>query len=241
MKEDNFEKALRLLEEFHENLDSVEVKQHSIYFKHGCYGGFYSKYIRQCKGVLVLTNHMGGFSIHKWGTHIGVPGRRTCSYANFVSIVFDVKNNIIKVNTRWDNDSPLMEDVGKFKPEVFKELYETIPEFLKSHGIYDYKESWNDDVLTLNIITNRIAKLENRIRTIRSLLLLKNQEFTKFNDGLEFKAISKNHEYLVKILYKDSEDSYSIQVTEQENGFSQQSGSVRDADLMYTLDEMLER
>lgn len=240
MKEDNIEKVRRLLEEFGDDTDSMVIKQHSIYFKHGCYGGFYSKYLRQRMGAMVFTNHMGGFSIHKWGTHIGVPVERTYAYATFVSIVFDVKNNIIKINTRWDNDSPLMEEVGEFKPEVFKELYETIPEFLKSHGIYDYKESWNDDVLTLDIITKSITKLENRIRTSGRFHLFHAEGLTKFNDGLEFKATQKDREYLVRILYKDSENNYSIQFTEQGTGFTQQSRSVTEADLIYTLDEMWE-
>ena len=77
MKEDNIEKARRLLEECGDNRESVEIKQHSIYFTSGCYSDFFSKYIRQCKGVIVLTNHRGGFSIHKWGTHIGVPVKKS--------------------------------------------------------------------------------------------------------------------------------------------------------------------
>ena len=239
MKEDNIAKVRRLMEEFGGDPDSVEIKQHSIFFKHSCPNGFYSKYIRQCKGVVAFTNSLGGFSIHKWGTHIGVPVKRTYAYATFISIAFDVKNNIIKINTRWDNNSPLIEDVGKFKPEVFKELYETIPEFLKSRGIYDYKESRNDDVLTLNIITNIPAKLEKRIRTTGRFINYQADGIVKLNDGLEFTAISNSHKYLVRILYKDSENSYSIQLTEQENGLYQQSESVREADLLYTLDDML--
>lgn len=239
MKEDNIEKARRLLEECGDNRESVEIKQHSIYFTSGCYSDFFSKYIRQCKGVIVLTNHRGGFSIHKWGTHIGVPVKRSFLYAIFHNIEFDVKNHTIKINTQWDDDSPIIEEVGKFKPEVFKELYETIPGFLKSHGIYDYTESWNDNLLTLDIITNIPAKLENRIGVTGRFEKFSATGITKVNNGLNFNAVYNNREYLVKIFFEDSENRYSIRLIEQENGFSQQSRLVKEADLLDTLDKML--
>lgn len=240
MKEDNFEKVRRLWEECDGGDEYPEVKQHSVYLAYGCPGEFYRKYIRQCKGVMVFNNRVGGFHIHKWGTHIGVPVKLSFLYAIFRSIEFDVKNHTIKINTQWDDESPVIEEVGKFKPEVFKELYETIPEFLKSHGIYDYKESWDGDLLTLNIITNVLVKLQNRINRTGRFHHHFEGAITRLKDGLEYKAIYNNRDYLVKILYEESVNRYSIWLAEQEYGFSQQSKLVKEADLLDTLDEMLQ-
>lgn len=237
MKEDNIEKARRLWAECNGSDKYPEIKQHSVYLAHGCLSEFYSKYIRQCKGVIVFNNRYGGFHIHKWGTHIGVPVKHSLLYAIFRSIEFDVKNHTIKINTQWDDESPVIEEMGKFKPEVFKELYETIPEHLKSHGIYDYKESWNEDVLTLNIMTNTLVKLENRIGG--TFHMHHADGISRLKDGLEYKAIYNNHDYLVRILYDESENRYSIRLTNQENGLSQQSGLVKEADLSDILDDML--
>lgn len=237
MKEDNIEKARRLWAECNGSDKYPEIKQHSVYLAHGCLSEFYSKYIRQCKGVIVFNNRYGGFHIHKWGTHIGVSVKHSLLYAIFRSIEFDVKNHTIKINTQWDDESPVIEEMGKFKPEVFKELYETIPEHLKFHGIYDYKESWNEDVLTLNIMTNTLVKLENRIGG--TFHKHHADGISRLKDGLEYKAIYNNHDYLVRILYDESENRYSIRLTDQENGLSQQSGLVKEADLLDILDDML--
>lgn len=238
MKEDNIEKARQLLEECGDFPEHAVIKQHSIYFTRGYYPTFYSKYIRQCKGVIVSSGHLGSFSIHKWGTHIGVPINRSFLFAHFHSIVFDLNNYTIKIITQWDDASPT-EQVGKFKPEVFKELYETIPGILKTHGIYDCKESWNDNLLTLNIITNIPAKLEKRIRFNGRFEKFSVSGITRTNNELKYNAAYNNHEFLVRIFYEDSENRYSIRLIDLESGASQQSKLIKEADIFDTHDKML--
>ena len=227
-------KVERLLEE--NKLDIYEIKPHSVFLKECCPSEFCENYIFLCNGVVVSTSSLGGLSIRKCDMHLDVPPMN----ANFYSIAFDVNNNTIKTDAEW-NDYSSHQDVGNFEAEVFKELYETIPRLLKFHGIYDYEESDENNVLTLNIKTNIPVKLKKMLDGIDGLdgHDIRNASENDVNDSLSFSSNILNKEITVTIMYEQSELTYSISMIEQEYGYGGIVTNIKESDLTDTLIKFL--
>lgn len=268
MLEDTSEKTRRILEECYRKTkpdysvdkDShVIIKPHSVYFKGGYPDDFDKRYFHECRGAISHISIWGDFSISRWAGSVGVSMSTSFIHTKFIKLEFDIDNRTIKSITARPNRTPL-QDLCKFKPEIFKELYETIPEFIKSYGIYDYEASMENNVLTLNIITNALLRLEGKLkfwglRFPNGYCICRPKNFTKLNDELSFTISLYKHmvlhiptpendrwkesNYFVQIKYDNIKETYSIRLTEPETGISQQAAGIQERHLDYTIEKMI--
>lgn len=101
----------------------VVVKDNSVYFSRGWYETFWKKY----HGCIFSIVGYKGIGIHRWGQHIGSNYKDTLK-----SITFKKEDNSITIVSEKDGLDAI--SYGTFKPDVFKELYETIPDFIQEHN-----------------------------------------------------------------------------------------------------------
>lgn len=121
----------------------IIVKDNSVYFSCGWYVDFWKKY----RGCIFSIIGYKGIGIHRWGQHIGSNYNETLK-----SITFKKEDNSITVVSDKDGLDTIR--YGTFKPDVFKELYETVPDFIKEHNkekLLDFtKEEDENGNLVLN-------------------------------------------------------------------------------------------
>lgn len=101
----------------------IVVKDNSVYFSCGWYDKFWKKY----HGCIFSIVGYKGIGIHRWGQHIGSNYKDTLK-----SITLKKEDNSITIVSEKDGLDAI--SYGTFKPDVFKELYETIPDFIKEHN-----------------------------------------------------------------------------------------------------------
>lgn len=101
----------------------IVVKDNSVYFSCGWYDKFWKKY----HGCIFSIVGYKGIGIHRWGQHIGSNYKDTLK-----SITFKKEDNSITIVSEKDGLDAI--SYGTFKPDVFKELYETIPDFIQEHN-----------------------------------------------------------------------------------------------------------
>ena len=101
----------------------IVVKDNSVYFSCGWYDTFWKKY----DGCI--------FSIVGYkGIGISCCGQYVCSrYKDTLkSITFKKEDNAITIVSEKDGLDVI--SYGTFNPDVFKELYETVPDFIQEHN-----------------------------------------------------------------------------------------------------------
>mgnify|MGYP003419767116 FL=1 len=101
----------------------IIVKDNSVYFSCGWYDNFWKKY----HGCIFSIVGYKGIGIHRWGQHIGSNYKDTLK-----SITFKKEDCSITIVS--DRNGEEIVSSGTFKPDVFKELYETAPNFIKEHN-----------------------------------------------------------------------------------------------------------
>ena len=101
----------------------IIVKDNSVYFSCGWYDNFWKKY----HGCIFSIVGYKGIGIHRWGQHIGSNYKYTLK-----SITFKKEDCSITIVS--DRNGEEIVSSGTFKPDVFKELYETVPDFIQEHN-----------------------------------------------------------------------------------------------------------